>query len=101
MQTVETHALQWAGRSLEVRYCADWSTVYREVYGYALAHLEIDAKGEPLPVTATGYLSRFDRADNIEAAGGAVALVLGWLDEAAKFPEWQEQQAKRQQLSLF
>lgn len=101
MQVYETHAVQWASLKIEVRYCADWLTGYTKAYGYPLAHLEIDAGGAALPITETGYKSRFDRADTIEAAGGAVAFVLAWLDEAAATPEWQAGHADRQQLSLF
>lgn len=101
MQSVQTYALQWAGLGIEVRYCPSWSEAYAEIYGYLLAHLEIDASGQPLPVTETGYLSHFDRADNIEALGGPVVFVLAWLDQAAATPEWQAAQAEREQLSLF
>jgi hypothetical protein len=94
--------IEWQGLGVEVLYNPDWSPVYREVYGYALARLEIrTANREPLLVTETWYLSRFDRADNIAAGGGAIACVRTWLDHAAQSPEWISAQAEARQRSLF
>lgn len=59
--------------------CPEWSSSYGKTYGYALAQLEIDASGQPLPMTETGYRSHFDR-DTIEVLGGQVTFALAWLD---------------------
>jgi hypothetical protein len=39
----ETHRFEWDDITIEVRYDPDWSQAYRDVYGYPLAHLEIEA----------------------------------------------------------
>lgn len=93
-------AFDWQGLRIEVLFFPDWSPAYRAVYGYALARLEIEADG-PLPITETGFMGRFDRADNIDAEGGPVAYVRAWLDHAASSPEWLERQAAARQLSMF
>lgn len=100
----DTHILDWQGIRIAVRYCPSWLDFYERIYGYPLAHLEIDASdpdNEPLPLTQTGYRSHFTRPDIIEAAGGPVSFVREWLDEAAKNPEWIASVAARKQLSLF
>lgn len=92
----------WQGLTIEALYTPNWSESYRTTYGYALAHLQISAAGRvPLPISATGYRSHFDRADNIEAGGGAVAYVCAWLEHAAQSPAWLDAQAQARQLSLF
>lgn len=97
----EAHPVTWRGVALEVRYCPDWSPGYAGRFGYALAHLEIDAHGQPLPVTETGYRSHFERADTITAHGGPVAFVRALLDEAATAKRWQDAAAQARQLTLF
>lgn len=95
---------QWQGLGVEVLYCPNWFPFYEEIYGYPLAHLEIKTiqpEGAPLPITETGYLSHFMRADAIDAEGGPLAYARTWLDHAAQSPAWKEQQAGQRQYSLF
>jgi hypothetical protein len=81
-QSKET--IKWRGREIEVRFNPDWPDVYQAVYGYALCHLEIRSlDGTPLPISDTLYRSRFDRTNNVEAAGGPAAFVLDWLEIVA------------------
>jgi hypothetical protein len=101
MLEYNTETMQWRGLPVEVRYCPDWTTIYRDIYGYALGHLEIQCPRRPLPITETGYLSRFERAENIDAEGGPLAYVRAWLDQAAGKPEWKAREVAAQQLSLF
>ncbi|MFZ6769792.1 hypothetical protein ACO0LM_22290 [Undibacterium sp. Di26W] len=95
MNAYITESMQWCGISIEVRYCAEWTRTYRKIYGYALAHLEIRS-ARALPITATGYLSKFERTDNVEIEGGPVAYIRAWLDHAVPKPE-----TYIRQLSLF
>lgn len=96
------YAFVWEGLHVALVYCPDWSKAYRETFGYPLAWLSIhQPDGRPLPITETGYLSHFTPPDNIEAAGGPVACVQEWLDEAAQDPAWQAIQDKDRQMSLF
>ena len=101
IHTYAVHELHWQGIAIDIHYCPDWSPGYHATYGYSLAHLQINAQGVPLPFTETGYRSHFDRADNIEAAGGPVAFVLAWLAETSRSKAWRTAQAERQQLTLF
>lgn len=95
--------LNWRGLVIEIRYCPDWLVCYRETYGYALAHLEVETiqAGVPLPITETGYRSHFDRPDNIEAQGGPIAFVRAWLDHAAEDHAWKKWDGSQRQYSLF
>ena len=55
METYQSHILEWAGLSIEVRYSPDLLESYAVTYSYPLAHIEIrSANREPLPVTDTG-----------------------------------------------
>ena len=77
-QPYQVEQIVWRGITIEVRYCADWSPSYREIYGYPLAHLEIESVAPakaPLPMTETGYRSHFSGAPLIDEEGGPVAFV--------------------------
>ena len=93
--------IKWRGREVEVCFDPDWSEVYQAVYVYALCHLELRSlDGRPLPVSETGYRSRFDRTDIVEAAGGPAAFALDWLEIVANRSA-KVQQADPRQLSLL
>jgi hypothetical protein len=78
------HIIKWRGREIEVRFDPDYSEGYEDAYGYKLCHLEIKAvDGRPLPISETGYRSRFDRTDKVEAAGGPAAFAQEWLELVA------------------
>lgn len=69
-------------------------------------HIELETKNrEKLPVTDTGYRSRFIHWQDIEPYGDAVGYVIAWLDHAAQSKAWQkhwaERQAALQQPDLF
>ncbi len=100
----EVHHLDWRGIRIEVRYCADWSKAYRDVFGTAMAHIEItsvEPARSPLPLTETGCLSHFEPAANIEAAGGPADYIREALDKAAEGDVWIEQEARNRQMTLF
>ena len=67
-------------------------------------HLELRVlapQGAPLPITRTGYLSHFIDADELAAAGGAVAFFTAWLDRDAKTKRWQKTEMRWRQGDLF
>lgn len=100
--TINIETIQWQGLVIEVLHHHNWSPAYKEAYDHALDHLEITSLNrEPLPITETGYVSRFERAENIAAKGGAVLYVLSWLDQEVQSPQWREAQANARQLALF
>jgi hypothetical protein len=90
--TRQIHEVRWQGIPVTVTYDPDWLKI--------IAHLELKA-AQPLPLTETGYRSLFLHAEDVTAAGGAVAVALTLLDNAARQPAWQASQQQRQQLSLF
>lgn len=102
-RTITEVTIDWQGIALSVTYTADWLGMSQHApEGSAYAHLEIrSADGGALPITATGYRSQFIPPMEVTLAGGAVAYVRAWLDEAAKSPEWQAHRASAGQLSLF
>jgi hypothetical protein len=94
------YAAIWQGIPLSISYCPEWSAAYRQIYGYGLAHIGVEAPC-PLPITETGYRSHFTRPDVVEAEGGPVAFVLAWLDHEASTPAWKAKQDAARQMSLF
>ena len=69
-----------------------------------LSHLTLESlmpERAPLPVTETGFRSRFPLATEVDAAGGPIAFARAWLDEEAKSKQWKAKQAAARQLSFF
>ncbi|WP_298296686.1 hypothetical protein [uncultured Litoreibacter sp.] len=85
--------LIWEKRTVTVSYQANW-------LGMDCFHLELRCDDQ-LPVTETGYRSRFlpetHFVDDAEIAG----FVSAWLDEAAKDKAWLQHLADSRQLKLF
>ena len=97
-----TEILKWRGLEIEVRHNPDWCGVYTAIYGYALAHIEVRSlNGRPLPISKTGYQSKFDRADNVAAEGGAALYVRAWIDHAAQSQRNPASDPDPRQLSFF
>jgi hypothetical protein len=104
MDDYRTEKLTWQGIVIEVRYDPDWLASYRDTYGHALAHLEIESISpakEPLPMTETGYRSWFGAPADVESDGGPAEFVRLWLDHEARSDSWKAAQAERRQLTLF
>ena len=102
VQIVET--LVWNGRTVEVRYDPDWSSLSDLGPDRQVAHLELqvtEPPSAPLPVTDTGYRSHFVMAGVVEDAGGPVVFVRAWLDEEARKPVWRRVETAWRQLDLF
>jgi hypothetical protein len=96
MKDYQTHQANWQGIPLSVCYCPDWT----RAMGRPLAHLTVKA-AVPLPVTETGFISRFLAPGTVDDGGGPVAFVLAWLDYSATLPAWKDRQEQAAQLSLF
>lgn len=90
-----TATLIWEGRTVRLSY--------RPRYICGMDHLELRVEaGQTLPVTQTGYRSRFiPPIEPVFTADDLATFVRAWLDEAARDPAWREAEAARQQLSLF
>ncbi len=94
----------WRGIEIEIR----WQASYVEFEdGKDLGHLEIESikpRRAALPVTETGYRSHFIDAKSVINAGGPVAYVEAWFEDAGTTKCWhkcQARQAASNQLSLF
>jgi hypothetical protein len=90
-RNAERFEITWRGIVVEILYCAPCFALYEELYGYPLAHIQIQSispKNAALPITETGFKSHFMRSDDIQAEGGPVLYVQGWLDFMAEDPRW-------------
>lgn len=96
-------SLEWDGILIEVAFEADWLGSSPRL-GFQMAHLEVrrlaPEKAE-LPITQTGYRSHFLPKAEVLEAGGPLAYVRDWLQEAASDPEWIKRQEAARQFSLF
>jgi len=95
---IQTFTARWADIELLISFERNW------LGGDFIAHLQItsaEPHRAPLPITETGYLSHFCSAAVIDDAGGPVAYVSGWLDQAAASPRWKAGEVSRRQMSLF
>ena len=95
---ITTELLEWQGIALLV-------SCQRKYLGTeGMTHLSIQVLGTKhhrLPITETGYRSHFESEAEIAKRGGPLAYVRAWLDAEAATPEWQVQEVKHRQLSLF
>ena len=102
--TLITETLVWNGRTVEVRFDPDWSSLSELGPDRQVAHLELEVTEPPrapLPVTETGYRSHFVTAGVVENAGGPGVFVRAWLDEEARKPAWRRVEVAWRQLDLF
>lgn len=97
-RSIHTFTACWAGVELLISFERNW------LGGDLTSHLEVTS-AEPeraaLPITETGYKSHFCSASQIDDAGGPVAFVLAWLDEAGASPKWKAGEVSRRQMVLF
>lgn len=103
-RTIITTTLHWEGVELCISYEPDWLNLGQNHPGTEHAHLEVQSlqpERAPLPITETGYRSAFLPNEDIDLAGGPIAYVQAWLDQAAKSREWRDQVDAARQLSLF
>ena len=94
----------WRGIAIEVRYTPSWLESFETVFRRSLALIEVtrlSPEHAVLPITETGYTSRFLAPDDVDACGGPTAYVKAWLDEAAALPAWRKREIEARQMSLF
>jgi len=75
-RSLETHIILWRGLSLEVSYEQNWLGTEG---AFSTAHLQVSTvapQKAPLPITETGYRSRFIDAEMIEDRSRSCGL--GW-----------------------
>lgn len=83
----------WQGRQIAVSYENNW-------LNSDYWHIELRSE-DVLPVTKTGFLSRFVRGEAPENEDAVVSWVLEALDQAAEGLAWKEYIENSRQLSLF
>ena len=102
MTKTETLTMIWNGIALTVNYTPCYSKSFREIQGYSLAHLTIEADGrQRLPMTETGFRSHFTPKANVDEYGGAEGFVRACLEHAAQSKAWKDFFVKSKQLALF
>jgi len=97
MSMIWEHRLIWQEIIIDIRHVSNW-------HKCDIDHLDITAvspERAALPITETGYRSRFIHESYLIEAGGAVAYVQAWLHEASQSPEWKAQAEAARQGSLF
>lgn len=85
--------LVWEQRAIAVSYQSNW-------LGLSHWHIELRCK-DALPVTETGYRSRFVPCDALASELDIEGFVMAWLDQAATAEAWQEYLVESRQLKLF
>lgn len=85
--------MSWDNRLIQVSYLANW---LRSGHW----HLELRCD-RALPVTQTGYRSRFIVGELPGDNHAIRDFVLGWLNGAAEDPKWQKSREDDRQLNLF
>ena len=85
--------LIWQGREIEVSFVPAWLNT-----GYD--HIELRCSA-PLPVTSTGYRSRFIATSEIAGKNDLHAFIHEWLEAAADNPDWRTYVEESRQLKLF
>jgi hypothetical protein len=83
------HRIIWCGIRIEINYDPAWMSANNPAE--TVAHLRIRSvrpQGAKLPVTETGYRSHHTSAAEIDAAGGPVAFVRGWLEATKGASDW-------------
>jgi len=99
--SIEIIQITWQNIPIEISYNNNWSDAYLNVYGYALAHIELCSENDvPLPMTPTGYRSHFISDPKIVDFGGAKKYVLDWLNHTAQSKKWKKYIAQSCQLTL-
>lgn len=77
-------------------------TAHYTAHGWTMLQLEvIAARDVPCPVTSTGYLAHFLDADELAAAGGAVAFMTDWMGREAQTRRYQDAEFRWRQGDLF
>lgn len=97
---IEHIPYRWRGITMQIIYTPDAHGPRTSVYHFSRLEVQTERR-LPLPITDTGYKSQSQPGGTIEAAGGPVAYVERWLDEAAKSGAWRAIEAELRQGSLF
>lgn len=91
----------WNNIAIDIEYCQCWYVSDIGFEGKPLAHIKVQRKIKgDLPITSTGFVSRFELNEIFEKYGGAIGFVHTWCDEESKCKNWKDS-FSTVQLSLF
>ncbi|GGE33663.1 hypothetical protein GCM10007276_08720 [Agaricicola taiwanensis] len=99
-RSLQKSTIIWRGFEIEIRYEATWLCCAQDDRIGHLAIKMVEPESMRLPISHTGYRSYFANPVEVDAAGGPVAFVTDWLNEAAQAPAWQEQSQDPRQCAL-
>ena len=88
-----TQHFVWNDRVIQITVTPSW-------LGSLYWHLEVRSD-EMIPITTTGYRSRFLGPQELSEQRDVEDFVRSWLDDAAKDPTWLRRTLDSRQLSLF
>ena len=91
----------WNGIEIEIRWNPDYLVYDDKRHATHLEVVSVSPERAPLPITETGYRSRFMPISDMEGYDSPEAFVEAWLDYASRSPEWKALEAASRQLSLF
>lgn len=97
---IEHIPFKWRGISIRIMYTPNAYGSPASIYHFSRLEVQSDSR-MPLPITDTGYKSQTLPGGSIEAAGGPVAYVELWLEQAAQSKEWRAMEAALRQGTLF
>ena len=100
ISAIFVYRIDWQGTLIEISYEPNWMPRA----GSGVAHLQvqrIEPMGAALPISATGYRSRFLPPGDVTDAGGPVEFTRAWLDDAANDCGWKRAIENARQLSFF
>lgn len=93
-------SITWMGIDVQITYQPNYLAPKKSVERPFLSHIQIQAQC-PLPITSTGYRSRFLHLERVLEEDELICLVTSMLDEEAKSSLWKAYWSQRNQLSLF
>ncbi len=101
-ENIQIFKIVWRGIPITIKFNPNWSKAYKDVQGFDMTHTEIirdDRKH--LPITNTGYRSRFMDERNLEEFANIIDYVVAWLDHEAQSKSWKAYVIDQNQLKLF
>ncbi len=76
--TYQSYIVKWGVIPIEIRFCNDWLVSVH--LPYIVTHIELRSN-HPLPMTPTGYVSRFINRDEIP---DPIEFVKEWFEQETK-----------------
>ncbi len=101
-KNIQIHKILWRGIAITIKFNPNWSTAYKNIQGFAMTHTAVSRDdGKRLPISNSGYVSRFMDERDFENYDNIVAYIIAWLDHEAQSKSWKIYLADQQQLKLF